>query len=69
MGEENEQCLYRNERGEGSGAWDYTWQGTHQECDQQHPDFGLRKGSRGSGAVPRFTEAPNVSPEVTEAPW
>ena len=47
-----------------SSACGYTWQGTHQECDQNHPDLGLRKGARGSGAVPRFTEAPNWGTEV-----
>ena len=37
----------------------------HQECDQQHPDPGLRKGPRGSGTVPRLTEAPSRSPGHT----
>ena len=64
MGEENEQCLYRSERGERSSAWDYT----HQECDQQHPDLGLCKGARGSGTVevPKYlTEVPRYRPYST----
>ena len=43
----------------------YTWQATHQECSQQLPGLRLCNSARGSGAVPRFTEAPSRSPEVT----
>ena len=60
--------LYRRVRSERSGAWNYTWKGTHQESDQQHPDLRLRKGARGSGAVPRFTEVPRTPNRSTEVP-
>ena len=70
MSEENA-CLYTSVKSQVPRVTRGEWRGTHQECDQQHPDLGLRKGALRSGAVPQFTEAPDRGTEVpnpTEAP-
>ena len=73
MGEENEQCLYRSERGERSGAWNYMFSGHAPRVQSTNPRPRViqYKGARGSGAVPRFkvqrclTEAPRYRPHST----
>ena len=51
------------------GAWDYTWRGRHEECDQQHPGLGLRKGLR-RAAVSELSalEPPRTEPPRPEPP-